>query len=76
MERLKSKKYSPDNILIDSENGFFVNYETVLATKIIQILENDDVRITMSAKSHEMASKFNWEKVVKKMLVEYEDVQY
>jgi len=33
-------------------------------------------RIKMSAKSHEIASKFNWKKVVKKMLVEYEDVQY
>jgi len=62
-------------VLNDSENGYFVNDEVDLAAKIIQILENDKQRAQMGTKSHEIASKFDWEKIAKKIIIEYEDVK-
>jgi len=72
---LSQRDTLPDSVLIDSENGYFVKDEVELAAKIIQILENDEERIRMSTKSHEIVLKFDWEKIVKKILVEYEDVK-
>jgi len=72
---LSQRNTLPNSVLIDSENGYFVKDEVELAAKIIQILENDEERIRMSTKSHEIVLKFDWEKIVKKILVEYEDVK-
>jgi len=72
---LSQKGTLPGNVLNDNENGYFVNDEVDLAAKIIQILENDKQRIQMGIKSHEIASKFDWEKIAKKIIIEYEDVK-
>ena len=72
---ISQKDTLPNNILIDNENGYFVNNEVELSARIIQMLENDEERIRMGKKSREIALKFDWEKTVKKILVEYEQLK-
>lgn len=72
---LCQKNTLPDNILLENENGYSVQDSEDLALKIIQLLEDDEKRIKMGAKSHETSLKFDWNKVVKKILSEYETVK-
>jgi glycosyltransferase involved in cell wall biosynthesis len=69
---LCQKNTLPDDILLENENGYSIKDAEDLASKIIQLLEDDEKRIKMSIKSREISLKFDWNKVVKKILLEYE----
>ena len=70
---LSQKDTLPNNILQQGENGYFVNDVEELASKITQILENDENRIKMGEKSHKIVLEYDWEKVVKNITSEYDN---
>ena len=72
---LSQKDTLPNNILQQGENGYFVNDIEELASKITQILENDENRIKMGKKSHEIVLEYDWEKVVKNIISEYDNTK-
>ena len=72
---LSQKDTLPNNILQQGENGYFVNDVEELASKITQILENDENRIKMGEKSHEIVLEYDWEKVVKNITSEYDNTK-
>ena len=72
---LSQKNTLPNDVLINNENGYFVTNSEDLASRIIQILENDEKRMKMCTKSYEMSLKFDWDKITKKILTEYDSVK-
>ena len=72
---LSQKDTLPNNILQQGENGYFVNDIEELASKITHILENDENRIKMGKKSHEIVLEYDWEKVVKNIISEYDNTK-
>ena len=73
---LSQKNTLPNDVLIDNENGYFVTNSEDLASRIIQILENNEKRMKMCTKSYEMSLKFDWDKIAKKILTEYDSVKF
>ena len=73
---LSQKNTLPNDVLINNENGYFVTNSEDLASRIIQILENDEKRMKMCTKSYEMSLKFDWDKITKKILTEYDSVKF
>jgi len=73
---LSQKDTLANDVLVDDENGYSVTDSEDLATKIIHILENNEKRIKMGTKSYEMSLKFDWEKVSRKILTEYDNVKF
>ena len=72
---LSQKDTLPNNILQQGKNGYFINDVEELASKITQILENDENRIKMGEKSHEIVLEYDWEKVVKNITSEYDNMK-
>ena len=66
----KSGTLSTD-ILIDGENGFFVNDANELAEKIIYLLHNQNVRIKMGQKSRHIVEKYDWKIIAQSIIDEY-----
>lgn len=62
---ISQKDTLPDTILLEDKNGYFVNDFKDLASKIIQILENNENRIKMGEKSRKIVLDYDWEKIVK-----------
>jgi len=73
---LSQKDTLANDVLVDDENGYSVTDSEDLATKIIHIFENNEKRIKMGTKSYEMSLKFDWEKVSRKILTEYDNVKF
>ena len=73
---LSQKDTLANDVLVDDENGYSVTDPEDLATKIIHILENNEKRIKMGTKSYEMSLKFDWDKIAKKILTEYDSVKF
>jgi len=66
----KSGTLSSD-ILIDRENGFFVNDAKELAEKIIYLLQNQNVRSKMGQKSRDIVEKYDWKIIAQSIINEY-----
>lgn len=72
---ISQKDTLPQNILIDGENGFFINDEEELASKIIYLFENEDEREKMGQKSHDLVQDFDWGIISEKIILEYENLK-
>jgi glycosyltransferase involved in cell wall biosynthesis len=59
------------DILIDGENGFFVNDANELAKKIIYLLQNQNVRSKMGQKSRDIVEKYDWKIIAQSIINEY-----
>jgi len=65
---IKNKWNAANELVTDQENGFVVeNTAEALAFKIIELLENEELRSAMSARAREFASDFAWQKLAKKL---------
>jgi len=58
----------PREILIDNENGFFIDNSDELAAKIIVLLSDKKMINSMGQKSFEMVQQFSWNDVVKNIV--------
>ena len=61
----------PSDILIDGENGFFINDSTDLAEKIIKLLENEEILEKFGKNSRKIVEKFDWENIAKMIINDY-----
>ena len=68
------KKTLPDDVLINENNGYFIENEDELASKIIFLLENNEIRTKMGQTSKDMVSKFDWLHISKAIVKEYENI--
>ena len=58
----------PREILIDNENGFFIENSDELAEKIMILLDDEKMINSMGQKSFEMVQQFSWNDVVKNIV--------
>src|SRR3989338_257187 len=72
---IAQKNTLPYSVLIDGENGFFVNNEEELATKIVYLLENEQKSKEMGLKSREIVSNFDLKLIARKIVDEYENLK-
>ena len=61
----------PSDILIDGENGFFINDSIDLAEKIIKLLENEEILEKFGKNSRKIVEKFDWENIAKMIINDY-----
>jgi len=64
----------PNDVLMNNENGYFIDNSTDLSEKIVQLLKNSDIVEKMGKKSLEMVEKFSWENIGKSMLEIYREI--
>jgi len=64
----------PDDVLVNEKNGYFIDNENELASKIIFLLKNNETCTKMGQKSKEMVSKFDWSHVVEAIMKESENI--
>ena len=64
----------PEQVLKDGENGFIIDNSNDLATKIVQLLDNDELRMRMGQKSREMVTKFDWKDIAMSITNEFQDI--
>jgi len=55
----------PNDVLINNENGYFIDNSSELSEKIIKLLKNPELVEKMGKNSLSMVQKFSWEKIVK-----------
>ena len=72
---IAQKDTLPYNVLCDGENGFFINNEEELATKIVYLLEDQKRSIQFGQKSREIVSNFDWKIITSKIIDEYEELK-
>ncbi len=58
----------PEDVLIDGENGYFIDDEKELSEKIILLLKQPEIINKMGNKSREMVQKFSWNQVVQDII--------
>ena len=63
-----------EEILNNENNGYFIENEDELASKIIFLLENNEIRTKMGQTSKDMVSKFDWLHISKAIVKEYENI--
>ena len=71
---LAAKGTVPEDVMDDGKNGYLVKDSKDLAEKIILLLEDDNMRKQMGAKSRKMAEKFDWENIVKAVIDKYQSI--
>jgi len=64
----------PSDVLVNNENGYFVENSSELAEKIIKLLQNPELVEKMGKNSFDMVQKFSWEKIVKSIVSIYEQI--
>ena len=64
----------PDDVLVNEKNGYFVDGAEDLAKKIISLLREPEKIKIMGNESNNMAKKFSWDNVVKKILDTYNTI--
>ena len=57
----------PDDILIDTKNGFLIQNHNDLALKLVDILSNDEKQTSMGDASRNIALKFDWKIIAQKI---------
>ena len=67
------KNTLPSDVLVDGKNGYFIENEDELASKIIFLLKNSKTCTEMGQKSKDMVSKFDWSHVAEAIVKEYEN---
>lgn len=64
----------PNDVLINNENGYFVENSSDLSKNIIKLLKNPELVEKMGKISFDMVQKFSWEKIVKSIMKIYEQI--
>ena len=64
----------PNDVLENEKNGYFIENEDELASKIIFLLENNETRMKIGQESKDMVSKFDWPHIASSIIQEYENV--
>ena len=64
----------PDDVLVNEKNGYFIDNENELASKIIFLLKNNETCTKMGQKSKEMVSKFDWSHIAEAIMKESENI--
>lgn len=65
-----------EDIIIDSENGFIVPQDDLvgMAQKVVELLNNNDLRVKMGEKSKELVSRFTVEKICEQWKFVFDEV--
>src|SRR5438445_8520 len=58
----------PEDVLVDNNNGYFIDSEEELSKKIVELLTNPELVNNMGKISFEMVQKFSWESIVNSIL--------
>ena len=61
----------PSDILINNDNGFFIENSSELSEKIIQLLKNPELVEEMGSISLRMVQKFSWKEIVRSIIDAY-----
>ena len=64
----------PSDILIDGQNGFFINNSIDLAEKIIKLLENEEMLEKFGESSRKIVEKFDWENIAQMIINDYSEL--
>ena len=64
----------PEDVLKEGKNGFFIKDSTELGKKILELLNNEELRKRMGKNSKEMVSKFDWKNVTESVIQEAEKI--
>ena len=64
----------PNDVLENEKNGYFIENDDELASKIIFLLENNETRMKIGQESKDMVSKFDWPHIASSIIQEYENV--
>ena len=71
---IAAKNTLPEDILEEGKNGFFINNSTELVEKILELLNNKELRKKMGKNSKEMVKKFDWKNVTESIIQEVDEV--
>jgi glycosyltransferase involved in cell wall biosynthesis len=68
------KNTLPSDVLVDGKNGYFIENEDELVSKIIFLLKNSGTCTEMGQKSKDMVTKFDWSHIAEAIVKEYENI--
>jgi len=68
---IAKKETIPSDILVDGENGFFINTSTDLGEKIIKLLENKSILEKYGENSKKIVEKFDWKSIAQMIIDDY-----
>ena len=71
---IAAKDTLPEDVLEEGKNGFFIKDSTELGKKILELLNNEELRNRMGKNSKEMVSKFDWKNVTESIIQEAEKI--
>ena len=60
----------PEDVLEEGKNGFFIDNSRELSEKILELLNNEELRKKMGKNSIEMVQKFDWKNVTESIIQE------
>ena len=71
---IAAKDTLPEDVLEEGKNGFFIKDSKELGKKILELLNNEELRKRMGKNSKEMVSKFDWKNVTELVIQEAEKI--
>ena len=71
---IAAKDTLPEDVLEEGKNGFFIKDSKELGKKILELLNNEELRKRMGKNSKEMVSKFDWKNVTESIIQEAEKI--
>ncbi|MGY5141683.1 MAG: glycosyltransferase family 4 protein [Nitrosopumilus sp.] len=71
---IAAKDTLPEDVLEEGKNGFFIKDSKELGKKILELLNNKELRKRMGKNSKEMVSKFDWKNVTELVIQEAEKI--
>ena len=71
---IAAKDTLSQDILEEGKNGFFIKDSKELGKKILELLNNEELRKRMGKNSKEMVSKFDWKNVTELVIQEAEKI--
>lgn len=67
---IAAKNTLPEDVLEEGKNGFFIDNSKELSEKILELLNNEELRKKMGKNSIEMVQKFDWKNVSQSIIQE------
>ena len=71
---IAAKNTLPQDVLEEGKNGFFVKNSKELSVKILELLNNQELRKKMGHNSKEMVKKFDWKNIAELITNEAEQI--
>lgn len=69
---IAAKNTLPEDVLEEGKNGFLITDSNELGGKILELLDNEELRKKMGKNSKEMVHKFDWKNVTEAIIQEAE----